>query len=356
MLLAHLQRLGHRPLVIVGGGTGLIGDPSGKTTQRPMLTQVEIGTNMAGLQAQFGRFLDFSGGRALLLNNADWLLPLGYVDFLRDIGRHFTVNQMLQHETYRDRLNGEGLSFIEFNYVLLQAYDFLHLYREYGCLMQIGGADQWFNIMAGRELVRRVADAEVYGLVAPLITTSTGGKMGKTEMGAVWLDAARTSPFDYFQYWINSSDADVERFLRLFSFLPLDEIARLGQLQGEESRIAKDLLAFEATRLCHGEEAAVQARDAARAIFGGEGAHSALPTAMLPRARFDSGVLAVDLFVASGLCASVRDARRLIAQGGASINGERVAQADRLVDTDLLVDDALILQAGKKRVRRVVAV
>jgi tyrosyl-tRNA synthetase len=263
MMLAHLQRAGHRPIALIGGGTALIGDPSGKTEMREMLTMEQIRHNARALHDQFGRFLSFGCGRALMLNNADWLSELRYIPFLRDIGRHFSVNQLLQHETYRERLAGGGLNFIELNYALLQAYDFLHLFREHGCLLQIGGSDQWFNILAGVELIRRVEGHEAFALVSPLVNTASGAKMGKTEAGAVWLDAKRTSPYEFYQYWINTEDADVERFLKLFTFLPLDEIAELAKLEGADLRRAKEVLAFEATKLSHGEAAAQAAQAAA---------------------------------------------------------------------------------------------
>lgn len=355
MMLAHLQRAGHRPIVIVGGGTGMIGDPSGKQTQRKMLTSEEIAFNMAGQKRQFERFIDFSEGRALMLDNGEWLLRLSYVEFLRDIGRHFSVNQLMQHETYRNRFEGEGLSFIEFNYPLLQAYDFLYLNRTYGCALQFGGSDQWFNILAGVDLVRRVEGRRAFGLVCPLITTSSGAKMGKTEAGAVWLDPERTSPYDYYQFWINTEDADVERFLKLYTFMPVDEAVRLGQLQGADLREAKQVLALEATRLLHGEEAAEQARAAANALFGGaSGDQSAVPAVSVSAADLVAGIAAANLFVSAGLAKSRGEAKRLIDQGGAYVNGERVLKADQEFSDRDLKDGALLLRSGKKHYRRVV--
>lgn len=354
MLLAHLERAGHRPIVVVGGGTGLIGDPSDKAETRPLLTREQAEANLASQRRQFGRYLHFDED-SLILNNADWLLPLGYVEFLRDIGRHFSVNQLLQHSTYRERLEGGGLNFIEINYALLQAYDFLHLYREYGCRLQTGGADQWFNILAGTDLIRRVERAEAYALVAPLIMTSAGEKMGKTAAGAVWLDPELTSPYEYYQYWINTADADVERFLSLFTFLPMDEVHRLGHLQRAELRAAKDVLAFEATALTHGTEAATQARAASRSLFGGDGEAQGAPTTIIPAARLAGGVDLVDLLVETGLAESKGAARRLIQQGGAYLNGERVSAASAMVDDRRLHEGALLLRAGKKRYHRIVA-
>ncbi|MCS6803002.1 MAG: tyrosine--tRNA ligase [Chloroflexota bacterium] len=354
MALAHLQRAGHRPIVIVGGGTALVGDPSGRTSARQLLSKETVDANLVALQRQVARFLDFAEGRALMLNNAEWLLKLGYIEFLRDIGRHFTVGQILQHETYRERLAGEGLSVIEFNYVLLQAYDFLHLFREYGCLLQVGGSDQWFNILAGVDLIRRETGQEAFGLVWPLLLKADGTKMGKTASGAIWLSAELTSPYDFYQYWINCDDADVGRLLRLFTFLPLDEIERLEALRDAEIRHAKEVLAYELTALVHGTAAADQARTAARALFGGEGDLAAAPTVTIPAAALAAGVTASHLFVLA--FGDTRAAiKRLIEQGGASINGERVA-GDPKVDTSWLRDGALLLRKGKKQYKRVVPV
>ncbi len=255
MALAHMQRAGHRPIALVGGGTGMVGDPSGKTEMRKILTLEEIAQNVEGIKRQLSRFIDFSDGQALMLNNAEWLTPLAYIPFLRDIGRHFSVNRMIKAESYKMRLDSEdGLSFIEFNYMVLQAYDFLELLRRHDCRLQMGGSDQWGNIVAGVELIRRAAQQTVFGITFPLITTSAGAKMGKTARGAVWLDAARTSPYAYYQYWVNTDDRDVRRFLALFTFLPLDEIRAVEGMQGAALNAAKTILAFEATQLAHGRE------------------------------------------------------------------------------------------------------
>lgn len=354
MLLAHFQRAGHRPIVVVGGGTGMIGDPSGRTEMRQLLTPEQIRENMEGMRRQFGRYLDFSEGRALMLDNAEWLLPLGYIEFLREVGRHFTVNQLLQHGTYRERLAGEGLSFIEFNYALLQAYDFLYLFRTYGCILQVGGQDQWFNILTGTDLIRRVEGGEAYGLVVPLLLTASGEKMGKTAAGAVWLDPARTPPYDYYQFWINTADADVERFLALFTSLPMEEVRALGRLQGAELRRAKEVLAYEATKLTHGEAAAEAARAASRALFYGEGPAEAAPTLAISPERLAGGLELAELLVETGLAPSKRAARDLIRHGGAYINEERVSDPNLRVDTAWLKEGALLLRAGKKRYYRVV--
>jgi tyrosyl-tRNA synthetase len=356
MMLAHLQRAGHRPVALIGGGTGLVGDPSGKTEMRQMLTVEQIDLNAQGLRGQFARYIDFTDDRALLLNNADWLLKLGYITFLRDIGRHFSVNQLLQHETYRSRLQDDGLNFIELNYALLQAYDFLHLYRELGCLLQIGGSDQWFNILAGVDLIRRETAKEAFALVSPLIETTSGVKMGKTEAGAVWLDADRTSPYTFYQFWINTEDEDVERFLKLFTFLPLDEIARLAALAGAELRAAKETLAFEVTRLSHGTEAAKQARASARALFGGGGGGdlSSMPTTVVAGTRLDQGINLIDALVEAGLSSSRSVAKAAIQGGGIYINGQRINRLDYALHPDDLVDGQILVRRGKKEYRRLI--
>ncbi len=347
MGLAHLQRAGHRPIALVGGGTALIGDPSGKTELRKMLTREDIEANAAGLRAQLGRFLDFGTG-ALLLNNADWLAPLNYIEFLRDIGIHFSVNRMIAAESYRQRLE-TGLNFIEFNYMLLQAYDFLVLNQQHDCMIQLGGNDQWGNILAGVDLIRRVEARTAHACTFPLITTSSGAKMGKTASGAVWLDAARTSPYEFYQYWINTEDPDVGRFLGLFTFLPMDEVRRLAALEGADLRTAKEVLAFEATRLVHGEEEAARARDASRALFSGDGGLTTAPTYEIPRQRLEDGVEAFVLFHEAGLAKSRGEARRLIQQGGAYVNGRAVTGFDQPVTAADLEDGAVLLRAGKKK-------
>jgi len=363
MALAHLQRQGHRPIVIVGGGTGMIGDPSGRTEMRQLLSVEQIEENLQAIKRQMARYIDFDEGRALILNNADWLLPLNYIDFLREIGRHFSVNRMLASEAYRARLE-TGLSFIEFNYQLLQAYDFLYLYKNYGCVLQTGGNDQWGNILAGVDLVRRLTGAEVYALTFPLLTTASGAKMGKTASGAVWLDAERMSPYDFYQFWINVDDADVVRFLKIYTFLPLDQIEELGRLEDAEIRKAKEVLAYEATSLTHGPEKAEQAREASRRLFSGEVAITAppakmsatglvVPTVSLDEGDLDEGIVVTELFSRVGLVKSRSEARRLVQQGGAYINGVKVAEIDRLVTFNDLRGGEILLRAGKKRYRRI---
>ncbi len=355
MALVHMQRAGHRPIALVGGGTGLIGDPSGKKEMRRIMSREEIEENAEALKAQLSRFLNFDEGQALLLNNADWLTKLNYIEFLRDIGRHFSVNRMLQAETYRMRYETTGLNFVEFNYMLLQAYDFLYLWQHYDCILQMGGSDQWGNICAGIDLIRRVEGGTAYGLVFPLLTTATGEKMGKTERGAVWLDPELTSPYEFYQYWINVDDRDVERFLALFTFLPMEEVRRLGSLEGEALREAKEVLAFEVTKMVHGEQQALKARDTSRRAFRGEGGDlEALPTTAIDRSRLEEGIPAYELFALTGLTSTRSEARRLIAQGGGYLNGERIESFDQLVSLKDLKDGAIILRAGKKKYHRVV--
>jgi tyrosyl-tRNA synthetase len=362
MLLTHLKRAGHRPVVLVGGGTGLVGDPSFRTTERPLMSVEDIQSNLEGQKRQLSRFMDQTEGEWLMVNNADWLTKLNYIEFLRDIGKHFTVNQLLQHETYRDRvinplISGaqgqyEGLSFIEFNYALLQAYDFLHLYRAEGCRLQVGGSDQWFNILAGVDLIRRVENVQAFALVTPLITTSSGQKMGKSAAGTVWLDPERTSPYEYYQFWINTEDPDVERFLALFTFLPMSQVRELGQLQGAEINQAKEILAYEATKLTHGEAAADEARATSRALFGGDGEAASAPTTAITADALSQGQALVDVLTETGLVQSKRAARDLIKQGGAYVNGERIEQPDFTLTTAHAPDGQILLRAGRKRYHR----
>jgi tyrosyl-tRNA synthetase len=355
MALMHMQRCGHRPVVLLGGGTAMIGDPSGKNEMRRILSREEIEENAGKIKQQFSRYLDFADGKALMLNNAEWLLSLNYIAFLRDIGRHFSVNRMIASESYKVRLE-TGLNFIEFNYMLLQSYDFLHLYREHGCVLQMGGNDQWGNIVAGMDLVRRVTGGTVYGMTFPLITTAAGQKMGKTESGAVWLDAEKTSPYEYYQYWINTDDRDVERFLLLFTMLPVAEIKEYTSQQGNSLQKAKEILAFEAASITHGLDAATKAQESARSIFYGEGSDiDSLPATPIARERLQQGIAAYVLFEEADLCASRAEARRLIQEGGAYINGKRVQSFDEMVGEADFKAGALILRAGKKRYHRIVA-
>ncbi len=357
MALAHMQRHGHRPIAVMGGGTGMVGDPSGKTEMRQLLDLARLDANLANLKRQIARILDFSEGQALMVNNADWLRPLNYLEFLREIGRRFSVNRMLAAEAYRVRYESEeGLNFLEFNYMLLQAYDFLHLYREYGCVLQMGGNDQWGNILAGVDLIRRVEGGQAYAATFPLLTTASGAKMGKTAAGAVWLDPEQVAPFDYYQYWINVDDADVERFLAIFTFLPMQQVRELGRLSGAEIRGAKEVLAFEATKILHGELAAGEAREASRQLFGRGVVTEAVPSTVIDAGLLAEGVPAPELFERVGLCHSRSEARRLIRQGGAYVNEEPVASVETLLTTADLSEGAILLRAGKKRYHRVVTV
>ncbi|MBI4797771.1 MAG: tyrosine--tRNA ligase [Desulfarculus sp.] len=355
--LVHLQRAGHRPIAVVGGGTGMIGDPSGKTETRNMLTLETLAANAEAIKQQLSRFLEFGPDKAVMVNNADWLAPLNYIEFLRDVGRHFSVNRMLAAESVKLRLEQEqGLSFIEFNYALLQAYDFMHLAKTMDCRLQMGGNDQWGNIVAGVDLTRRMIGKTVYGLTFPLLTTSTGAKMGKTAAGAVWLDAARTPVYDFYQYWVNTTDEDVSRFLRLFTFLPMKEIEELDRLTGADIRQAKAVLAYEVTKIVHGEAEAKTARAAAGAAFGspGTGDSEGVPHTLVPRARLEAGVPAFQLFVETGLCSSNSDARRLVAGGGAYVGETRLTAFDQPVTLDMASEDGVLwLRAGKKKYHRV---
>jgi tyrosyl-tRNA synthetase len=358
----HLRAAGHRGIALLGGGTARIGDPSGKSEVRKMLSYEQLDQNTESIRAQLDRFVGFDNDTARSVNNRDWLANLNYIDFLRDIGRHFSVNRMLSFESYKIRME-TGLSFIEFNYQLLQSYDFLELYRRHGCRLQIGGDDQWGNIVAGVELVRRVEGEEVFGITFPLVTTAGGKKMGKTEKGAVFLDPARTSVYDFFQYWRNIEDADTRRFLLMFTFLPVEECAALTA-PGKNPNEAKERLAWEVTALIHGKDAADTALSGARAAFGGEGAgdRSAMPGVKLPRARFVSGYPVADLFVDARLAASKSEGRRLVEQGGAFVSragGNLAAVTDInacIGAEDLDAAGELVLRAGKKRYCLVTAV
>jgi len=356
--LMHLQRAGHRPIALVGGGTGMIGDPSGKTEMRKLLTREELNANAEALKQQLSRFLEFGEDKALMLNNADWLLPLNYIEFLRDVGRHFSVNRMLAAESVKQRLaSDQGLSFIEFNYMLLQAYDFMYQCKHYGCRLQMGGNDQWGNIVAGVELTRRMLGKTVYGLTFPLITTSTGKKMGKTEKGTVWLDPQRTPVYDFYQYWVNTTDDDVIRFLKLFTFLPMEQIEELSRLEGAALREAKQVLAFEVTSIVHGADQARKARSAAEAAFKGAGSAEDVPSTQVPRQELAAGIPAFQLFVQTGLCKSSSEARRLVKQGGAYVAGRRLEKFDQPISLEMAGDDGAVwLRAGKKKHHRVVPV
>ena len=353
MLLRLWQKTGNKPIVLMGGGTTKVGDPSGKDESRKLLTDAEIDANMAGIRRIFDRFLVFGDGKsdAIMANNALWLDELRYIPFLREVGRHFSVNRMLSFDSVKLRLDREqNLSFLEFNYMVLQAYDFLELARRHDCRVQMGGSDQWGNITCGVELGRRIDDRALFGVTSPLITTASGAKMGKTAAGAVWLNAERLSPYDYWQFWRNTEDADVGRFLKLFTELPLAEIARLEKLHGSDINEAKVVLANEATALCHGAAAAAAAAETARRVFAEGGIGEDLPVIELPRAQLEKGLAAVGLFHQAGLAASVGEARRLIRGNGARINDQPVSDEKRVVTTADLSSEGLIkLSAGRKR-------
>ncbi len=369
MALAHMQRCGHRPIALLGGGTTMVGDPSGKTEMRQLLSVDDIHTFGEGIKKQFSHYIDFKEDKALMLNNAEWLLPLNYIEFLRDVGVHFSINRMLTAESVKLRLE-TGLSFIEFNYMLLQAYDFYVLARDYDCILQMGGQDQWGNIVAGSDLTRRKLGKQVYGMTFPLITASGGEKFGKSAGNAIWLDGKKTSPYEFYQYWRNIDDRDVENYLGIFTFLPMEEVKRLAK---ENINRAKEILAFEVTRLAHGKDRAVESYTAAVKQFGqgdpdgkirtsSEVAEiqldqdSALPTVELPKQLLEDGIWVAKLFVEGGLCASNSEAKRLIKQGGASINEKKVINEFLEVTADHLIDGVLVLRAGKKRHKRIVFV
>ena len=358
MALMHMQRSGHKPIVLVGGGTGMIGDPSGKTKVREILTKARIEENAQAIKKQFSRYIRFGKDKALLLNNADWLLNLGYVEFLRDIGCHFSVNRMLTAESYKARLE-TGLNFIEFNYMLLQAYDFLYLKKHYHCLLQMGGNDQWGNILAGTDLVRRVEGAKVEAMTFPLLTTASGAKMGKTAFGTIWLDSGLLKPYDFYQYWVNCDDRDVGRFLKLYTFLPLAEIKQLQALKSSDIRKAKQALAYEATSITHGEKAAKEAQASASTAFGrGEGKQgrdlAAMPSTTISRDRLTRGINPAELFTKVGLSSSRGEAKRLIKQGGLYVNDKQIKSLNQQLNEADLTPNGILLRAGKKKYHRII--
>jgi tyrosyl-tRNA synthetase len=353
MMLRKLQQAGHRPIVLIGGGTTKVGDPSGKDESRKLLSETEIAANIAGIESIFAKFLSFGrdGSSAVMVNNADWLGTLNYIDFLRDYGRHFSVNRMLTYDSVKLRLEREQpLSFIEFNYMVLQAYDFLELYRRFDCRLQMGGSDQWGNIVSGIELGRRAEGIELFGLTSPLLTTASGAKMGKTASGAVWLNADILSPYDYWQYWRNSEDADVERFLKLFTELPLNEIAKLAKLKGAELNEAKKVLATEASALVHGRDAADRAAETARATFEEGEIAASLPTFEVPHTDLEKGIGVLNASVLAGFVQSTGEARRQIKGGGIKVNDAPVTNEQQLLTpSDLTPDGVIKLSIGKKR-------
>lgn len=350
MAMAHMQRAGHRPIALMGGGTAMIGDPSGKTDMRKMMTVETIDNNVAHIKQQMSRFLDFGEGKAIIANNGDWLRHLNFIDFMRDIGSTFSVNKMLTAECYKARMATEnGLSFLEFTYMLMQSYDFLELFHRYGCRLQMGGNDQWSNMLGGADLIRRKEQTSAYACTFQLLLTHDGRKMGKTEKGALWLDAEKTSPYDFYQYWRNIDDKDVEKCLGLLTFLPMDEVRRLGALEGSEINEAKKVLAYEVTKLVHGEAEATKAQEAAAALFGGAGMGGSIPTTALSREALAQDARVTTLLVASKIAASSSAARRLIQGGGVAVNDEKISDVNAVVTEDMFAGDGLMLRSGKKK-------
>ena len=353
-VIAHMQRAGHMPIVIFGGGTAMIGDPTGKTDMRRMMTVETINHNIACFKQQMSKYIDISEGKVLFINNADWLLGLNYVEFLRDIGVHFSVNRMLTFECYKSRLE-KGLSFLEFNYMLLQSYDFYRLFKDHECIMQLGGDDQWSNMLGGVELVRRKESKEVYGMTFSLLENSDGKKMGKTEKGAVWLDAEKMTPYDFFQYWRNTADADVIKMLYFLTFLPVEEIKQYESHEGSQLNKVKEILAFEITKIIHGEEEAAKALEAARALFSSAISNENMPTTTLTADDFTDGkITVIDMLVKSKLAPSKGEARRLIAQGGVLVNDDKVTTADAALELAAF-ESEVIVKKGKKSFQKFVA-
>ena len=354
-LMKRLQMAGNKPITLIGGGTAMIGDPSGKTDMRKMMTKETINHNVECFKKQMSKFIDFSEGKALLVNNADWLLDLNYIDVLREVGPHFSVNRMLTAECYKQRME-RGLSFLEFNYMIMQSYDFYRLYKDYGCNLQFGGDDQWSNMLGGTELIRRKLGEDASAMTITLLLNSEGKKMGKTVSGAVWLDAEKTSPFEFYQYWRNVDDADVVKCLKMLTFLPLEEIEKMEQWQGSELNKAKEILAYELTKLVHGEEEAEKAQTASRNLFAGGGVTGDIPTTTYAKADLDEGKDILTLLVDTKLAASRGEARRLVQQGGVSVNGEKVVAIDKTFTTaEFNEEAALLIKKGKKSYHQIKA-
>ena len=347
MVMMHMQQHGHVPIALIGGGTTMIGDPSGKADMRKVMTKETIDYNANRFKDQLSRFLDFSDSKAIMVNNADWLLDLNFVEFMREIGVHFSVNRMLTFDCYKNRME-KGLTFFEFGYMLMQSYDFLHLYRNYGCKLQLGGSDQWSNILGGYELIRKLEQDKVYAMTFKLLTTAAGTKMGKTEAGTIWLDPEKTPPYELYQYLRNTDDRDVEKFLSLLTFLPMEEVKRLGSLEGAEINKAKEVLAFEVTKMIHGEEEAAKAQKAAKALFYGGAEEGSIPFTEMDRSVFEEGIGILDLLREVGLTKSNSEGRRLIEQGGISIDDVKVQTIDKKVTIDEFKDGKIMIRKGKK--------
>ena len=354
-LMKRLQMAGNKPIVLIGGGTAQIGDPSGRTDMRQMMTTETINHNVECFKKQMSRFIDFGEGKAIMVNNADWLMDLNYVDVLREVGAHFSVNRMLTAECYKQRME-KGLSFLEFNYMIMQSYDFLMLYKKYGCNMQFGGDDQWSNMLGGTELIRRKLGKDAYAMTINLLLNSEGKKMGKTQSGAVWLDPNKTTPFEFFQYWRNVSDADVLKCIRMLTFLPLEEIDKMESWEGAQLNEAKEILAFELTKLVHGEEEAAKAKEASHALFAGGANNANMPTVTVTAEDFPDGELdIISVLVKAGLCDSRGDGRRNIQQGGVSVADEKVTDISTKYTLDDFKGEGLIIRRGKKKFAKVIA-
>ncbi len=352
-LMKRLQMAGNKPIALLGGGTGMVGDPSGRTDMRPMMTEETINHNIDCFKHQMSRFIDFSDGKAQMVNNADWLLDLNYIELLREVGAHFSVNNMLRAECYKQRME-KGLSFFEFNYMIMQAYDFYMLYKKYGCNMQFGGDDQWSNMLAGTELIRRKLGKDAYAMTITLLLNSEGKKMGKTQSGAVWLDPNKTSPFDFYQYWRNVGDADVLKCIRLLTFLPIEQINEMNSWEGAQLNTAKEILAYELTKLVHGQEEAQKAQDGAKALFG-QGAAAEIPTCRLEEADLKDGAIdVISMLVKSGLSATRNEARRAIEQGGVSVDGDAVTDVRALIAGEKLNGEGIMLRRGKKKFKKII--
>ncbi|MGI6184545.1 MAG: tyrosine--tRNA ligase [Candidatus Fimadaptatus sp.] len=354
MAMAHMQKFGHRPIALVGGGTAMIGDPSGKTDMRRMMTRQTVADNAAAIKKQLGRFISFEDDKAIMVDNGDWLLGLNYVEFIRDIGAHFSVNRMLTAECYKQRLE-RGLTFLEFNYMLMQSYDFLMLNQKYGCTVEMGGDDQWSNMLSGADLIRRKEQKDAFAMTFKLLLTHDGKKMGKTVAGALWLDPKKTSPYDFYQYWRNVDDEDVEKCLALLTFLPMDEVRALGALEGSEKNKAKRVLAYEVTKLVHGEEEAERAQQAAEALFGAGGATANVPTTHISEAQLDEDARVTTWAVNCGLCKSRGEARKTVEGGGLYIGDEKVQDVNQTLTWAQLQNDGILLRRGKKNYHRLVA-